>query len=333
MTNEDRLAALERRGYTRRQAAFLAMVLIHSGCFLRRQFTSLLRVADGSRTTRFVQRLVGQGFATRHAYAGRTIVYHVVAAALYDAVGEPDSRLRRPVEPAAMTQRLMTLDVLMAHPDAQCLGTDDEKVDYFVRVLEVPPEVLPRRPLGPVLPGGERARWCFADRVPVLVGPDGPTFVYVQGWAPLGAFAAFLNAYTPLFSQVPCCRVLFCTADTAVLERAERMCLRRFGAASNAGPDALRQEVLTHFEARRRFEARQFGSFTDEERARLRRDLQRFGGPRYERWYDEWRLHGAAAAPSSGPPLGGAPGRPDVQFVPFVLSERYPFAGQAREAA
>jgi hypothetical protein len=333
MTHESRLAALERRGYTRRQAAFLALVLIHSGCFLRRQYTAFLGVADGSPTTSFVHHLVTRHLATRQAYIGRTLVYRVASPALYDAVGEPNSRHRRPVEPAAVTQRLMTLDVLIAHRDTPCLGTAGEKDEYFTRVLGVPPEDLPGRASVAPRAGTGPVRRSFAERVPVLLPADGTTFVYVPGWAPLGAFASFLNAYTPLLRRVPCCRVLFCTADTAVLERAERMCLRRFGASPDADPALFRRDVIAHFEARRRFEAREFRSFTDEERVRLRSDLQRFSGPRFEQWYDRWRLHGNGVAPPDGPPTGGTPGCADVRFVPFVLPDRYPFVGRAQAAA
>jgi hypothetical protein len=332
MTHETRLTALQCRGYTGRHAAFLALVLVHSGYFLRRQHAAFLGVVDGSRTTDFVRALVTRHLARRQVYAGQTHVYQA-ASPLYDAIGEPNSRLQRAAEPAVITQRLMTLDVLIAHRQMPCLGTEREKVDFFTDVLHVPRQDLPGRMYQSDRPGvGPTVRY-FVDRVPILVGADTTTFVYVPGWAPLGAFAAFLNAYTPLLQHVPRSQVLFCTADVAVLDRAQRMCARRFP-PRDSGPVADgRQEVLAHFRARQRFERRQFRSFTDAEREQLRRDLARFAGPAYQQWYEQWCLHGDAAPVPEPLPARHRGVLADVRFVPFVPEQRYPFVSRVQEAA
>lgn len=333
MTHDARLTALQRRGYTRRQADFLALVLVHSGYFLRRQHAAFLGVVDGSRTTDFIRALVTRHLARRQVYAGQTQVYHAVSPSLYDAIGEANSRLRRAAEPAVITQRLMTLDVLIAHRHMPCLGTEREKVDFFTEVFSVPRHDLPGRLYQSDRPGVAPTIRHFVDRVPILVGGDTTTFVYVPGWAPLGVFAAFLNAYTLLLQQVPRSRVLFCTADAGVVDRARRMCERRFAARETGSSADVRQEVLAHFQARQRFELRQFRSFTDTERDQLRRDLERFSGPAYEQWYTQWRLDGDAAPAPDASQTQPRRGQADVQFVPFVLHERYPFVGRIQEAA
>ena len=94
-----------------------------------------------------------------------------------------------------------------------------------------------------------------------------------------------------------------------------------------------RHTILAHFHARQRFEARQFSSFSDEERAQLRRDLVQLSGPTYERWYAAWRAEGDAAHPPEGCGPRLESGGPEVTFMPFQLTERYPFEGAAREAA
>ena len=333
MRYDDRLTALAARGFGDRHAAFLALVLGHSGVFLKRQHATFLGVVDGAVTTHFCRHLLDARLATRHLYTGRTHVYHVSSPALYDAVGEPNSRLRRPAEPAALTQRLMTLDVLIVHRDQPCLATEREKVAYFTEVVGVPTEALPGRLYHSERSGVPPTRRYFVDRTPVLHGADRTTFVYVPGWAPLAAFASFLNAYDVLLRRVPRCQLLFCTADLALTARASRMWERRFGGLRELTDVPDRGTILAHFRARERFEARQFSSFTDEERAQLRRDLVRFSGPGYEQWYATFLAEGDTARPPEPFARRTDAGGPDVTFVPYLLTDNYPFLGAATEAA
>ena len=334
MTYEARLAALERRGYTRRQSEFLVLVLLNSGYFLRRQHAAFFRVEDGSCTTDFVRALLQRHLATRRVFDRQTQVFRIGSRMLYDAIGEPDSRLRRAAEPDAITQRLMTLDVLVAFRERPYLATEAEKVHFFTDLFDVPLSDLPGHLYRSHRPDVPPTTRHFVDRVPVLLGAHDTTFVYVQGWAPLGAFAGFLNAYTPLLRRLPHAVIRFCTPDERVIDRAARMCQRRFGSPlPEVTTPADAHVVLAHFDARRRFETRQFRSFTDQELERLRRDLDRFQGPYYETWYERWRVEGAAAQPPIKPTSVDDRAAPGVQFVPHILSDRYPFSGRVQEAA
>jgi len=334
MTPEARLSALLVRGYRPRHAEFLSLVLLHSGYFLRRQHAAFLGVVDGSRTTEFVQTLLRRHLARRAVYSGQTQVFHLCSPSLYEAVGLEHSRLRRPAELALVTHRLMTLDVMIAHRHVPTLVSDAEKVEFFTTVFGVPEEDLPRRIHRSDKPGAPDNVRYFADRVPILLGPERTTFVYVLGWAPLGAFAAFLNSYAPLLRRVPRSRVLFCTADENVVSRARRMCERRFGAVSTeARRRDWRRDVFAHFGARRRFEARQFRSFSEPELDQLRRDLERYAGPDYEQWYRAWCVRGEEAGAPASLQQGDRDGAASVQFTPHILRERYPFIGRVREAA
>ena len=94
MNEDDRRTALECRGFTPRQAAFLTLVLLHSGYFLRRQHAAFCGVKDGACTTGFVQALEHRRLATRHTLARQTQVIRLESPMLYDAIDEPDSRSR-----------------------------------------------------------------------------------------------------------------------------------------------------------------------------------------------------------------------------------------------
>jgi len=147
MTDEARFAALQRRGYTRRQSEFLTLVLLNIGYSLRRQHAALFRVADGSCTTEFVRGLMQRHLATRRVFDRQTQVFRTGSRMLYDVIGEPDSRLRRAAEPDAVTQRLMTLDVLIACRERPYLATETEKVEFFTDLFNVPIAALPSQPL------------------------------------------------------------------------------------------------------------------------------------------------------------------------------------------
>jgi len=62
MSTDDHTAqALEALGYTPRQAQFLALVAVHGGYFLRRQFLASTGRAHGLAAVRFLERAVTRG--------------------------------------------------------------------------------------------------------------------------------------------------------------------------------------------------------------------------------------------------------------------------------
>src|SRR5689334_23975110 len=93
-TTDTGVLALERFGYTSRQAAFLALVARHGGYFLRRQYVAFTGQSHGLATVRFLRRLVER----RHARTLSTLdgaVFHLSARPLYAALGEEHNRNRR----------------------------------------------------------------------------------------------------------------------------------------------------------------------------------------------------------------------------------------------
>ena len=242
MNDHARIIALERRGYSRRQAQFLCLVLLHSGCFLRRQYGAFSGIEDGACTTDFVQGLVRRRLATCERFDRYAQLIRLSSGLLYDAIGEPHSRLQRAADPALVTQRLMTLDVLIRYRDHPCLATAEEKRRFFTEVFGVPERDLPSRTYHSPNPGVPPTTRYFVDRIPILLGGDTTSFVYAAGWAPLGHFAQFLNTNTPLMRAIRRARVLFGATDDGLITRAARMCQRRFGQAVVHEPDAATRE-------------------------------------------------------------------------------------------
>ena len=101
----DRVKAVVEFGFTERQARFLVTVMLHSGVCLLRQYTAFAGIVHGQKTRKFFAKLVRRGFATAYPCRhNRGRVYHVHHKPLYRAIGETDSRHRRPMSAARVVE-------------------------------------------------------------------------------------------------------------------------------------------------------------------------------------------------------------------------------------
>ena len=95
--HQDRVKAIVARGYTERQARFLVLVMLHSGVCTVRQYCQFSGISRGQKSQDFFATLVARKHASSTADAnGKLRVFHVYASALYDAIGEPENRNRKP---------------------------------------------------------------------------------------------------------------------------------------------------------------------------------------------------------------------------------------------
>ena len=151
MKSQDRIAAIVGLGFTERQARFLVFVMQYSGVCLLRQYSAFAGIVHGQKTRKFFAKLVSRRFATAYACRhNRGRIYHVHHKALYRAIGEADSRHRRPLSPDRIIQGLATLDAVLAKPTIEYLATADEKT----RRLSIDARL-------------------FKDKHPVGIDPDG----------------------------------------------------------------------------------------------------------------------------------------------------------------
>ena len=132
-----RVEAIRQFGFTERQSRFLAHVLVFSGVFLERQYRAFTGLAHGQKTQDFLAKLVTAGYA-RAVTPGalhRGRLYHVHFKPLYEAIGEPDNRHRRPASLGRFVERLMLLDAVLADRRYGWLGTERDKRAYFQEAL------------------------------------------------------------------------------------------------------------------------------------------------------------------------------------------------------
>ena len=99
MTFDERVKEVAEFGLTERQAGFLVNVMLHSGVFVRRQYCAWAGLTHGEKVHQFIKLLDRRRVATSQPCGhGRGRVYHLHYKPLYEAIGERDTRLRRPAQ-------------------------------------------------------------------------------------------------------------------------------------------------------------------------------------------------------------------------------------------
>jgi hypothetical protein len=190
----DPISSLEAVGYLEREASFLYLVAVHSGYFLRRQYSQFVKCDRGGMPTRFLEK----ASRLRHLRViecgqGRYI-YHLASKPVYEALGRPDSQNRRIKGDSYIKVRLMVLDFVLAHLSANILEDEAGKVDFFTTQCGVRSELLPRSYAGRLM--------YFPDGFPILVSNTGvPSFVFFdEGQVTATRFERYLKQYQPLFA-------------------------------------------------------------------------------------------------------------------------------------
>src|SRR5216683_2264338 len=219
MTNDERIAAIRRFGYTGREAAFLCLAALHGGYFLRRQYDAFLQRRCGGNTDRLIEKAVSQNHVRVHESANRTQVYHLRASRFFDVIGEEDNRNRRWRQPYPVKVKLMGLDFVLAHQQHHYLATEAEKLDYFVGTLGLNHSFLPQRTYRSRHGRTITTRY-FVDKFPLFLSgaSSAPSpvvwFCYVDGSTgkPSG-FDTYLLQYRELFSRLDRFAVIYVAAD------------------------------------------------------------------------------------------------------------------------
>lgn len=201
LANAERLDAIAAFGFTERQARFLLHVLLHAGVFVERQYCAFAGITHGQKSTDFVKTLVERRFATPIApgklHRGR--MFHVHYKPLWAAIGEPDSRFRKPTAAGRMIERVMALDAVLDDRDITWLGPATDKRRHFMRHLEDRLDIreFPHLRFGD---GPEKSLRYFPDKLPIGIGTslDHHVFVYlITAPSPMD-FRGFLLRHTPL---------------------------------------------------------------------------------------------------------------------------------------
>jgi hypothetical protein len=339
LTKQERIQALERLGYTDREAAFLSLAALNGGYFLRRQYCQFLNKAVGGTAASLIEKVLTKGHAHVATYGNNIRVYHLAARPFYAALGQEDNRNRRLRQPETIKDKLLGLDFVLAHRDQEYLTTEQEKLDYFVATLGLTKAVLPGKCY---VGSGKTTERYLVEKFPIfLSGPpqaaSSPvvSFCFVDGSAAsVSGFWTFLQQYGRLFAALRRFHVVY-VADIAIrFEAAEaafgRFIAGRMQAESMAPGDPLVRRMLAHFEARNHYEAQQWSTFDRDKLIRLRNERREFSGDPHEALYRLWKSGGAMAvdtvlAATRGPTIPS-----EGSFSIYRVEHPYDFFGALR---
>jgi hypothetical protein len=170
--SQRRVNALAGFGFTQRQREFLVAVMVHSGCFLERQYCAFTGTVRGQNSREFVAHLVARGFA-RAIVPGpvrRGRLYHVHHKPLYEALGLSDDRNRRLHSIGRMVERVMILDAVLG--DRRCWWlspAEDKRTLFGARESGLRAEEYPHISFGA---GRDKIIRCFPDKLPIGIDKE-----------------------------------------------------------------------------------------------------------------------------------------------------------------
>jgi hypothetical protein len=303
----DRVSAIEQFGYTRREAEFLVVAALHSGYFLRRQFSERGKANDA-----LCRKLLSRNHGKLVRSAGYAHVYHICGKPLFRALGQADNRHRRNHESFYIRRKIMLLDYVRAtRQGPQFLATEEDKVAYFSNTRGLDAGVLPaKKYFG--RDGSQTARF-FVDKFPVRVNRDGGTvsFSYIDDGMSNRGFGTWLTQIRPLLAALGSAEIVFVSPSVEALGPARREFERRFQAATNG--------LGAYFQLRQQIEITGLAGRSQEVLDRYREGQRRFGAPQFEEQYIGWKQAGAA----------GAVGREEIRFSTHTLPFLYGMFGDA----
>jgi hypothetical protein len=328
------VAALEKFGYTERQAEFLCLVALHGGYFQRRQYLSHTGNELGGTAQRLIDRLTTNRHVKTATFCDRTAVYQLCARPLYAAIGAEDNRNRRFHQPFAVRAKLMALDFVLTHPEAEFFPTEQDRIALFTNRLGLPITVLPAKSYLSKSRTSRTVRY-FVDKNPVVLpaARDGAapavTFAYIHAASDTTAgFRTYLAQYRRLFEALPAFRVIFVASNSRLVPVARK----DFGKALHSGApsgsvDSQTDRLVAHFEARLFHERRDYSGFDAAKIQRLSRELKEFSGPKFDWLFALYKTQGTARLLAEIAPERAAEEHGRGVFEACILGHSYEFVG------
>jgi hypothetical protein len=319
MTTDERVQALADYGFTQRQARFLVLVMRHSGLCVKRQYADFAGIANGGeKCNAFFDKLVGRGHAVVvDCIHNRARLYRIHHRPLYYAIGQPDSRYRRPIPARSVTERLMRLDAALMSPNLDWLTTRSEKVAY----LRVPSTPESNRAVDTTTYEAPSAADQFPGTFPIGIDPSGRVvLIYVATVPWTDDFRTFLVGHAALLSVTPAwtlrlvfpqpLRHTFAAYQTVVYEELE----------SPLQTDTI-YDLKRYFFHRRR--GTDLNAIPEALKAFLSRCAKVFAGPRFSYLYQRWLTENDAALVPLSPVIHEALASGHAQVECLVLPHTY----------
>lgn len=323
-TLADRAQALEPLGFTPRQARFLAIVALHSGYCLRRQYEVSAGVHYGKNLRALFDELVTRRLAERSTLrADRGHVYHLCGRQLYRVLGLDTSRHRRPISAAGVARRLMVLDYVLSAPGTEWLATEADKVTHCVEHLGVPHIALPQQTCGALRRGGATGVRYFPQGWPVAVVGQPPQvqLVALVTDARGRTFERFLIDHAALLASVSAWTVVAVAPKTSPGLAACHDTFARFRARPLPAIRSRLDDIRWHLATRRAVEQGAWAQLSVADLDRFRGERQRVDPVAIDALYRDWLVHGDAALQGQTAGSAGCAGQLITTVLPFDYSQ------------
>lgn len=289
----DPIPLLENAGYTEQEAAFLYLVAVHSGYFLRRQFCRFLARDRGKLADSFLKKArrldhlqVIECGQSRH-------VYHLASQSVYLAVLRKDSQHRRFKGYDYMQSRLLILDFVLDNLSETILEDEAAKVAFFTEQRRLPVQQMPR--------GGIAGRHFFPDGFPIFVASSGtPRFTFFEdGSVTLSRFEHYLDRYRPLFFALDAFELIYLSETDKSFPFARAAFASHFTETQVAGVSQqtpLGVEHFLRFLAIRRRTEMEGGAIPAADRELLREGESIYSTLEHRALYAAWKMGSTNAA-------------------------------------
>jgi hypothetical protein len=239
--NYDPVPVLESVGYTEREAAFLYLVALHSGYFLRRQYGRFIQRERGAIAAQLLRKAVALGHLQSIACGQARFVYHLTSKEVYAAVGLATSQHRRLKGDAQIKSRLMVLDFVLDHLGDTILDSSEAKLGFFTQNFALSEALLPHAPGG--------GTHHFPEEFPILIDEQRSIRLsfFDEGGLSTSGFESFLRRYRAIFAALPGFELLYLADSDPNFERAAKIFAALYPEARALGVTSMTPRGVDHF--------------------------------------------------------------------------------------
>jgi hypothetical protein len=230
----DPILALESLGYTEREAAFLYLVAVHSGYFVRRQFDYFTDRNKGALVMRFLEKARIAGHVEFLDYKQGWHVYHLFSRAIYRLLGNAESQHRRRKGDAQVRARLMALDYVLENDNSHYLESEAERVRFFMEDRRIASELFTGDD-GGLYPLLTSFPISLADRT--RPAQSSVRFAFIdEGLSTIEKFLRFLSLADPLLRAVGDFELVYVSGSAFNFSAAKDTFWNRFSNVSPMNP-------------------------------------------------------------------------------------------------
>jgi hypothetical protein len=218
----DSIDTLSCLGYSEREATFLYMVALHSGYFLRRQFSFAVKRHRGSAAAGFLAKAKRAGHVREIQCEPGRLLYQLYAKQLYRLVGQNDSQSRRAKSSTEIRRRLIMLDYVLSHLEREEFLDSEVSRRKFFAQFGVRADAL-------------ASAKQFGESLPISVRrPDGNLtvrFPFIdEGQRSATKFERFLSTHDKLLCSLPSFEVAYVATTPEQFHQVRHLFKRAFPA-------------------------------------------------------------------------------------------------------